>query len=197
MSATLEKSLGLAKTQTGNKIYVTHLTVRQSITILVIKLILVDLVTAVIFLFFHSMLFNTNIPENLGISQNYYNTVIFLILVFGKILLTLFLTLEWINEYYEIIPDAVIHKRGIIFRKIKKQDLVLIRLIKIEHGLLGRILNYGTISLYDIRLHKEIKLYLIHNPLKYITIFKEIIPDLEEEKSFFLREKRLEDPIAE
>ncbi len=193
----LEKALGLAKRSSAQGILVTHLTVRQSITILVLKLILIDIITAVVFLFSHSILFNTNVSSSLSINQNAYNTAIFLFLIFAKISLTIYLVFEWLNEYYEIRPNSIIYKKGIIFRKIKRQDLVLIRAAKVERGLFARVLNYGSINLYDIRLNQEMKLYLIHNPIKYLHVLESIIPDLEEEKEFFAREKVLENSQEE
>lgn len=192
MAATLEKMLGIAKSGGATKIYVSHLTVRQSISILILKLILIDIITAVIFLVFHSILFNTNIASNLDSSPTFYNTIIFLLLVLGKISLTAYLVTEWLNEYYEIKPDAIIHRRGLFFRHSNRQDLVLIRQARLAYGFFGKILNYGTISLFDIRLNKQIELYQIHNPIKYLHILEEIIPDLEEEKQFF-RGKNVED----
>lgn len=189
---TEKKVLGLAKKGSDQGIFVSHLTVRQSITILISKLILIDVITAVIFLVSHSILFSTNVNESLNINQNAYNVGIFLILIFAKIALTIYLVLEWLNEYYEIKPDEIIHKKGVIFRKVKRHDLALIRAAKVERGLIARLLNYGTINLYDIRLNKDIGLYLIHNPLKYLLTLESIIPDLEEEKHFFAREKVLE-----
>lgn len=193
----LEKALGLAKRSNAPGIMVTHLTVRQSITILILKLILIDIITAIVFLISHSILFNTQISSDLNINQTVYNTAIFLFLIFAKIFLTIYLVFEWLNEYYEIKPNAIIYKRGIIFRKVKKHDLVLIRAAKVERGLFARLLNYGSINLYDIRLNQEMKLYLIHNPIKYLHILESIIPDLEEEKQFFAREKVLENAEEE
>lgn len=187
------KALGLATKSDEKGIYVSHLTVRQSITILILKLILIDIITAALFLVFHSILFGTNAGESLNLNQNFYNSMVFVILVLCKITLTVYLTLEWLNEYYEIRLNEITHKRGIIFRKVKRQDTLLIRAAIIERGLFARLLNYGSIKLYDIRLNKEIELYLIHNPIKYLRILEKIIPDLEEEKKFFAREKVLEE----
>lgn len=191
---TEERILGLGKKSREQGIYVTHLTVRQSITILVLKIVLIDVISAAIFLVFHSILFNTDITSNLNMSQTFYNTVVFLFLVFCKISLTLYLVLKWLNEFYEVKPNEIIHKSGIIFRKVKRHDLALIRSAKIKRGLVARLLNYGSIELYDIRLERDIELYLIHNPIKYLHILEQVIPDLEEEKQFFAREKVLENP---
>lgn len=191
-----EKILGIVKKGDNKKIFVTHLTVRQSISLLIIKLILIDIIAAVIFFGFFSALFNTNISNVLNINPNTYNTVMFLTLVLGKISLTIYAVIEWLNEYYEITPNFITHKQGIIFRQVTKHDIPYIRSVKINHSLLGSLLNYGTISLIDIRRKKDIKLYLIHNPLKYLHILEDLIPDIEEEKEFF-RKKDLEDEIEE
>lgn len=197
VNPTEAKVLGFGKKNQEGGIFVTHLTVRQSITILVLKIVTIDIVAAAIFLFSYSVIFNTVVSATLDLEPNSYNRVVFLVLVFLKISLTLYLVLRWLNEFYEIKPNEIIHKSGIIFRKVKRHDLALIRQAQIKRGLIARLLNYGTIDLYDIRLQKEIELYLIHNPIKYLHILETIIPDLEEEKQFFAREKVLENPEAD
>ena len=190
--STYRKALGIVKKGDIKGIFVSHLTVMQSITILVFKLILIDIITAAIFLVFHSILFSTDVSKGLNIDPNVYNTLVFLVLIAGKIILTVFLVFEWLNEYYEIKPNEIIYRRGILFRRVTKQDLALVRALKVERGFLATFLNYGTINLYDIRLNRDIRLYMIHNPLKYLRILESIIPDLEEEKQFFARERALE-----
>lgn len=181
---TFAKALGIAQEGEEKKIYVTHLTIRESITILIFKIILIDILAAVVFLVSFPIMQNQGLAENLN--------AVFIVLVVLKILFTVYLVLSWVNEYYEITPTFIYYKRGILFRSVKKQDLVLIRVLKIKHGLLGRIFNFGTIELKDIRLNTEITLFMIHNPLKYLKILEELIPDLEEERKFF-REKSLEE----
>lgn len=165
------------------KILVSHINIRQSISVLVIKLIAIDAIAA-------SGVAALYIAD-LSLTFDFSSLPIFIFLVSLKIAVTTFVVLEWLNEYYEITPQAVIYKRGVIFKTIKRFALEKVRKIVVKQGVLGRMLNYGTLTLLDIRFIKYLDLYLIHNPMRYCRILEELIPNLEEEKEI-LREHIVE-----
>ncbi len=111
------------------------------------------------------------------------NTTVFLasFTVIGviKILLTLYIVLQWLFEYYEITPENILHKHGIIFRKTELYDLDKIRAMDVQDTFLGELFSFATITLYDIRLNKYLDMYLIHNPQRYAHIIKTLRPDIE------------------
>jgi membrane protein YdbS with pleckstrin-like domain len=115
----------------------------------------------------------------------------FLILGFVKIIITLFVVLYWLNAYYEIWPNSIIYKRGIIWKKEEKFPFGHIRSIKVEQGVFGKIFCYGTLSLYDYSLRRYATVYLIHNPVKYFHILDGLVPKAEKEKEI-LREHIVE-----
>ena len=104
-------------------------------------------------------------------------------MVIVKIGLTTFVVLEWLNEYYEITPKTVVHKRGVIFREIDRFSLDKVRAVSVQQGIFGKIINSGTLTLYDVRLNKYMDLFQIHNPMKYLHVFEDLIPNLEERKT--------------
>ena len=169
------------------KIIVTHVNVRTSIFFLITKLIFLDIiVTFVVLFFFSPFLFPLPIEVKTLIVS--YNLAYFLILVFGKIFLTLFIVLSWLNEYYEITPTKIVDRRGILWRKEDVYDLnprdpaVRISSIGIKQGLLGRIFNYGTLFFYDRGTYKYEYLHYIHNPLRYFEILHNLLPNAAIEK---------------
>lgn len=163
----------------GSGITLAHLNIRQSITILLARLITIDVVVAVILVGLYWLF--TAIEDYLGI--NNWHTFIFLtsFILAGifKISITIWIVLLWLNEYYEITDEYILHKRGIIFRHSQEYRIEQIRRIEIEDSLLGEIFNFSTITLYDIRLNKTVDFYLIHNPTRYVNILKEIKPTIE------------------
>lgn len=179
-----------------NKITVTHINVRQSISLLILRLILIDIISAVLFISFHSLLFNTGISRTLNLNPDFYYIILFLILIIAKISLTVYLVLEWLSEYYEITPEAIIHRKGFVFKNIDKRSLDKVRYINLIRGPVAGILNYGTLRLFDIRLNKYMDLYLIHNPIRYMHILEDLLPNLEEKKEFFI-ERGLENTEKE
>lgn len=161
------------------KITLTYLNIRQSIAILLTKLVITDLILATIVIGFYFVLvqggtFTQFIAEN---------TVIFLI-VFAtigifKIFLSIYVVLFWLYEYYEITPEHIVHRKGIIFRKKEMYNIDKVRAIDVQDSFLGELFNFATITLYDLRLRKYLDMYLIHNPRRYEKILKTLKPDLE------------------
>lgn len=162
-----------------SKITLTYLNIRQSIVILLTKLIFTDILLATIVI---SFFFGLAKGEPFfGIS--FMNPPLFLTVFISigviKILLSIYIILLWLNEYYEITPEYVIHKQGIIFRKTESYRVDHIRRIEIQDTLLGELLNFATVTLYDIRLNKYLEMYVIHNPDRYVRVLKELRPNIE------------------
>lgn len=170
-------------TVTGDKkIAVTHLNIRQSIFLLLFKLVLLDIFAAFLAIAFFSLISTSLFSAEVRVYLLTFHVIYFLILVFIKVFLTFYVVLGWLNEYYEIHPDAVVHRNGIIWRKEERYPLRQIRLVKMEQGTLGKLCNYGTLELYDWDLSKYAMMYLIHNPIRYLKILEHLTPRAGREK---------------
>lgn len=170
-----------------DKILVTHINIRQSIFFLILRLIVLDIIAVFFILVFFSSLSVPFVSDALKLKVIGYNMPFFLVLGLIKFFVTLFVVLQWLSTYYEIWPNSIIHKKGIVWKKEEKFPFGHIRLIKIEQGILGKLLTYGTLSLYDYSLRRYASLYLIHNPIKYFHILDGLVPKAEKEKEI-LRE---------
>ncbi len=161
------------------RITLTHLNVRQSIAILITKLIVIDLLFAVVaIVFYYSLTQGDQFITNLSSNPSLF-LFIFAIAGLLKIVMGCYTILLWLNEYYEITPDSVIHKKGIIFKQEQRYRLDYVRVMNVVDNFFGELFNFGSITLYDIRLNKFIDLYLIHNPRRYAKILHNLKPDLE------------------
>lgn len=169
------------------EIIVSHVTVRQSISILLAKLIFLEIIAAVIFFLFHPFLFASQIMTSFPFVE-LYNTWAFITAIFAKMILTIYVVLAWLNEYYEISPALVKHKKGILF--VRREQLALddIQSISLHQGLIGKIFNFGTLSLFDWKWRKNEYLYDVHNPTKYVEIIEKLLPGIDEERDIFIRE---------
>lgn len=170
------------------KIFVTHLNIRQSIFFLLLKLIVLELVFALMFFVFVVFLVSSSFSSEVILRVISSILLVFVPLALLKMLLTLYVVLLWLNEYYEIKPDLICHKRGIFWRKEEHYPTRQIRAIKLEQGALGKLFQYGTITLYDWDLSKYATLYLIHNPIKYMRVLEGLLPKASQEKDI-IREK--------
>lgn len=162
------------------KIIVTHINIRQSISLLLFKIFFLDFLAALFIASFLLLFVSTNIAV---FTLTVPTLVVFGILVFIKLTLTMYVVMAWLNEYYELTENFVVHRRGIFFRKEDKSTLDRTRSISLFQGIFGKVFNYGTLTLYDIRFHKNIELYNIHNPIRYMHILETLIPGADEEKA--------------
>ncbi len=173
----------MKKEKSAPGLSVTHIDIRQSISFLLLRLILLDIVAALLIVIFFSALASQNIPEDIRLLIFSSNRLYFFLLVFIKICVTLFVVLQWLNEYYEIRPNAIIYRKGLLFRKEEKYSVNHIKLVGMQQGLFGKLLNFGTIELYDWDLEKYKTLYLIHNPMKYMRVLEELLPAVDVDKA--------------
>jgi hypothetical protein len=155
---------------------VSHVNIRSSISFLMLKLVLIELIAAAGVVFLFSILLSDFITSA-GFTLPIISIPIYLFLVLAKLLLTGFVILQWLNDYYEISNEMVIHRNGIIFRHEEKYPLKHMRIINVQQTLLGRVLNYGTIILQDPYRIEKMSLYQIHNPIRYAAILEDLLPE--------------------
>lgn len=163
-------------------ITVTNINIRESIAVLLTKLVFVDIFAAICVVGFYFLLVQGE-RFALDLSQDtYLFFIMFLIVGAIKIILDIYIVLQWLNEYYEITPDNIIYKSGIIHKKTRMFRLNLIRAMNVNDTFLGEIFNFATITLYDIRMNKYLDMYLIHNADRYAKIIKSLLPEIEIKK---------------
>lgn len=164
-----------------HKIVFTYLNIRQSIAILLAKIILIDILILFLLIGAFWALTLEKVYLNLYLVNPGFFLVFFILLGLFKLLLSTYIVLQWLNEYYEITPEYIYHKKGIIFRKNEQYRIDVIRRMDVQDTFLGELLNFATITLYDIRLNKYLDLFLIHNPRRYAHILKQLRPEIEAE----------------
>ena len=175
------------------KIPVDHVNIRLSISFLVMKLIFADFLVTIILIVGYYVLFPTGLFEELRLTDPVIGFGAIILLTIVESMLGMYIVLEWVSEYYEISPYAVVHKRGVLFKKEDRYGMQNIKQVTLVQGFFGRILNYGTINLFDWRLSKCAELYAIHNPHRYTRILEKLLPNVDEHRSTFGSMKRDDD----
>ena len=179
------KVFGTIKLDNKKQIVVTHLTIRQSIFFLVIKLFAIEILAAASLIYYLTNIYPSEIVNEFGLRA--FLLPVFVMSVLIKTFFTVFTIVQWLEEYYEITPKQIVHRNGFIFKREEAYKLDHIGSLEINQNILGRIFNYGTISLYDWTIEKDIYLYLIHNPFKYHKILEGLLPDVDTKKTVFRR----------
>lgn len=158
------------------EIVVNHINIRQSISILLFKIIMLDFIGAAFTSLYFSLV--TFTPSTSIVSSLIsFNVLYFVLLGLAKLFFTIYIILSWFNEYYEVTPNVVIHKKGFFKRDEEELRLSIVRALKLYQGFGGRIFNFGSIELFDERRNKRMELYLIHNPHRYINIIEKLIKE--------------------
>lgn len=182
---TKEKILSYTKKGRESTITVTHITVRQSIFFLLLKLLFLETVASTLIIGFHLFLSTSNLQNISQNTMDIFNIPLFIILVVLKTIFVIYVIVAWLEEYYEITPIEVVHRKGFIFKREERYTLEHIGSITLEQGILGRIFNFGSLKLFDWALEKNINIYLIHSPLKYHSILEKLVPEADTEKKVF------------
>lgn len=160
----------------------TYLNIRQSIAILLAKIVASDLVLAAVVIGAYFVILQGGEIVGLSITNAALFVTVFGIIGIIKISLSIYIVLQWLNEYYEITPEFIFHKKGIIFKKSEQYRLDHVRAMDVQDSFLGELLNYATVTLYDIRMNKYLDMYLIHNPKRYANVLQELRPHIEIKK---------------
>lgn len=164
----------------SKEITLTHVNIRQSITILIGKIFAIDLIAAIILIaLYYGIIISGATPQEVAIQGTILFLLLFIVVGIVKVALDGYVILSWLNEYYEITPEYIIHKRGIIFKKTEKYKIDLVRSMDVQDSFIGQLFNFATITLYDIRLKKYLDMYLIHNANRYAKIIQHLRPDVE------------------
>jgi hypothetical protein len=192
--ANLDYKEKLIGTENGNgvhKIIVSHLTIRQSIFFLHLRLVVIEIIAAFGLILLLTLILSPDIKQRIGDDVIVFNIPFFLALVFIKICAVIFVIVAWLNECYEITTKDIVYRKGLFFRKEERHILEHIGSVTLEQGIFGRIFNFGTLKLFNWTKEKYIYLYLIHNPMKYMQILEKLLPDADKGKKI-IREHILE-----
>lgn len=172
-----------------NGLLVSHLTIRQSLSLLLFKLIVIELGAAFLVIVLHSLFIYTDLKsvvENAN-DFNLFNIPIYLLLVIIKTTFVFFTIIEWMNNYYEITPQDISHHVGLFFKDEERHTFFHLGSLKIEQGILGRLFNFGSLKFYNWALQKEFVLFAIHNPMKYYPVLKSLLPQTDKEEQVIRR----------
>lgn len=176
------RTLNIVNSGSNPKISVTHVTIRQSISVFILRLVVIELFSAIFVIVFFVFLISADSSWGLSAALPVVGISFFVLFVLAKTVLIIFIIIQWLNECYEITPKEIVHKRGLFFKKEERNVLNHLAKLEIDQGVFGRIFNYGTIKLYNWVSEKNVILSLIHNPMKYHQLLQEILPEADREK---------------
>lgn len=148
------------------------LIVRKSAIFLVVNLILLEIGFVIIYLILA-------IPFNLfaaspatGLLTTNIMIFIILLLLLTKIVVGVLICLAWVRTYYEIHTERVIHYKGILVMNETIFSTKNVQEIWLTQDVLGKIFNYGTVTLYNPVLREKFHLRGISQASKYCDLIE-------------------------
>ncbi len=160
-----------ATKETDQKSDEPRLIFRESIALIGLRLIITELIFGL------AVIFSTSFFSLLGTLLQTPNTfaldITFLLVIFMiNIIVVIFIMLKWETEFAELTGDSLIKHKGIFNKTEQKYACNFVEAITLEQSILGVILDYGTIELYDPALKERIYLINIAKPKKYREIIE-------------------------
>lgn len=100
----------------AQKLTLNHLNIRQSVFILLVRIIGADIIFSLLFLGLFALLVSGGTPEMSGMIMV---ATVFMIMGVVKLSIITSTVLQWLYEYYELNPEYLIHKKGFFYRSKK------------------------------------------------------------------------------
>lgn len=153
-----------------------HVNVRHSIVLLLFKLVVIEIIATAGVIVFHSVLYAVWSYQTTDEPFVMFNIYVFIALALVKLLITAYVLVDWLDEYYEISTTEIGHRKGTFVKRNEKVKMEHLTSIRLEQGFLGRFFNYGTIKLHDWFRNRDYYLYQIHNPKRYEHVLTSLMP---------------------
>lgn len=151
---------------------------RQSHVFIIFRLIMLEILLVILYLvvripktFFLRDFLNASQYETLNITGVLY----FIALSLSEMFIVFYIVMEWANETYEIREDSIIHRKGVFKLNEEIYSLRNLGSATIQQGLMGKLFNYGTITINSPILKKEFYLYNVQDPKKVVGLFEDNI----------------------
>ena len=143
---------------------------RQSRILLALKLFVWTGVGLI--LFSHS----TASPFNYSLWQRVWSVLLLALVIIGD----LYQLVWWYNNFYKINSKELAHFQGFFWQKRRIVRFPTLDLISLRQSFLGKIFNYGSITLRSSETEEQITLKGIPRPQHYVKIFEKILPGAEQ-----------------
>ncbi|MCA9750288.1 MAG: PH domain-containing protein [Romboutsia sp.] len=125
---------------------------------------------------------------SLGLSTLQISTALFIFFTFLQVTLLVYVILNWVNTIYEINDKEVVYKTGIIGKRARAYDMSNVQSSYVEQSILGRIFNFGKVTLYSPALKNDLFFNDVPNPQRFkAAVDLALIPEGEKSSTYLRR----------
>lgn len=161
-----------------NEIFEEFTLIRQSPTLLFIKLFLLEILSIIVYLFVDYTGRVIYPPFNLSIfseDRHLIEIILFSLMNLFEIIFMMYLTLQWISNYYIIRAESILHREGIFHLKEETFSLKNIETFTVDQWFVGRVLGYGHIKFYSPVLKQEYYLKNVSQPVRLKNVIEKML----------------------
>jgi uncharacterized membrane protein YdbT with pleckstrin-like domain len=164
--------------------------IRKSIAVFAIRVIVLELVFEIIYLSWRTLIHYLPFSLETVLTLNAASIIIFFILVTViQNIFLLYITLNWVNDYYEFRTKDIAQFKGILGRTKQSYQYRDIQSITIKQSVFGRLFNYGDVILYIPMLGQSIHFSEVPDPKKFVSFLKSLQPETESPRVIMQRQK--------
>ncbi len=142
--------------------------VRQSKVLLGARMVVVHFIFFVLYLLFLAVFEDRS---------TWFRIQGFLWLNLVEVFVIFYAAVRWHNHYYLVRPDKILTSRGVFLRRQRFFAIKNIEAISVKQGVVGRLLNFGTLHLYAPTLNHRIHMFGINDPCGKEQIIENLLPD--------------------
>lgn len=121
--------------------------IRKSPAVLIMKILVVEALTELVYLVLHASL-GTIGGNLLGIEIGLASAILNLFMFLVGVIFIISLTSLWVSEGVYIKKDEVVNKYGVLRTKYTTYPYTNIQRVEINQSFIGKLLNFGTVSIY-------------------------------------------------
>ena len=164
--------------------------IRRSIILLIFRIVLTEILFGfpyILWRFFIDINLLNVSDQTLLYINSFSVFIYFFLITIIQTSIIIYIFLNWVNNYYEIRSEEIIINTGIFTKQQMAYPFRDIQSIKLNQGILDRLFNYGTVSVYIPTLGYDLHFNEITSPQTFIKMIKDRSSNNKEEKYLFKR----------
>ncbi len=168
--------------ETSQEIHLEPLQIRGSTVVLIFRLIAIRIIFVLIRLALRIPLPYLGLESNTLEMLYQWDSYVIVALAVIEITIVIYIAIQWVHEYYEIRPKEIIHNKGFLFQKEEIYNCEHIQLFDLDQSVLGKLFDYGTITLFSPALEDKIHIINISRPAKKLEEIRNILGSISQKK---------------
>lgn len=158
-----------------------HQMIRRSTYTLLFKIVLAEVLTEIVYLGLGAVItYVGNSSPGINVEQLRFSLGVLMTMI-GLGLFIIIVTL-WINEGISVDNEEITYKNGVLNSKVSTYPYANIQRVTVEQSVLGKMFNFGTITLYTPLLGQDLVFHEMPSPHELATSIKQKLnkPDREQ-----------------